>query len=331
MDGLTRLAGFIPIRIHPVAQSLAVDWCHIGGQRFTDPFFRGTVESALRQPFNLAFRPDTPIETLEALAHESPGIAPTAFVFHASRCGSTLLARMLMSLATHVVVSEPTLLEPILHPPANAPALSRERRVALLRALLSALGQPRAGGETRFVVKFDAWNILDLPLVREAFPSVPWIFVYREPIEIAVSQWRAPGMHVVPGMLGPVAALVPPDATHRMPREEYIARVIGRILEAGAAHCAGSGGIPIRYDELPDAVLATLAATLGVDSGTVDRAAIAEIVAQDAKTPQLPFTPDTARKRSEASPALRDAVQRHADAPYRALEALRAGRRSAAR
>jgi hypothetical protein len=328
---VTRLAGFVPIRVYPKNGALAVDWCHLGTRRFSDPFFRGTVETALLEPFNQAFRPETPIEALEDFARESPGIAPTAFVFHASRCGSTLLARMLMTLPGHVVVSEPTMLEALLHPTAHVPPIGRERRIALLRALFSALAQPRSGGETRFVVKLDAWNIVALPLIRAAFPGVPWLYLYRDPVEIAISQWRAPGAHVVPGILGPAAALVPPDAARTMPREEFIARVIGRFLEAGALHCAADGGHPVHYEEVTSALETPLASTLGVDPGAVDRDALAAVLAQDAKTPQLPFTADSDRKRNDVSPALRDAVLRHADAPYRAREALRARRAGAAR
>ena len=324
MAGLSRLDGWVPIRVFPQGRSLAVDWCHFGSRRFDRPFFRDTIESALRLPFNRAFRQQTPIEDLVTQARERPGIAPTAFVFHASRCGSTLIARMLMSLATHVVVSEPTMLDFALHANPTLPQIDDETRRQWLRALVSALAQPRSGTETRFIVKFDAWNIVDLPLIRQAFPATPWIFLYRDPVEIAASQVRQPSAHVVPGMLSPAASLVPMAAARGMPREEYIARVIGRILEAGALHCAAAGGRPVNYDELPAAVSGALAATLGVDSDATTLAAMGEVTGQDAKTPQLPFEHDSARKQREASAALRAAVEKHAMPHFRALETMRA-------
>lgn len=324
MAGLSRLDGWVPIRVFPRGRSLAVDWCHFGKRRFVLPFFRDTIESALQLPFNRAFRQQTPIEELVALARERPGIAPTAFVFHASRCGSTLIARMLMSLPTHIVVSEPTMLDFVLHPAPMLPPVDDEIRREWLRALVSALAQPRSGTETRFVVKFDAWNIVDLPLIRSVFPTTPWIFLYRDPIEIAASQWRQPGAHVVPGMLSPAASLVPMDVARQMPREEYVARVIGRILEAGAEHCASAGGRPVHYDELPEAVVGALAATLGLDVDAATVPKMREVTAQDAKTPQLPFEPDSVRKQREASAALRAAVEAHAMPHYHALEAMRA-------
>ena len=52
------------------------------------------------------------------------------------------------------------------------------------------------------MIKLDAWNIGELPLLRECFPDTPWLFLYRDPLEIAVSHLRRPGMHMVPGMIG---------------------------------------------------------------------------------------------------------------------------------
>ncbi len=325
MAGVSRFDGWVPIRVFPGGQSLMVDWCHLGPRRFELPFFRDTIDSALKLPFNRAFRRQTPIEALVALARERPGIAPTAFVFHASRCGSTLMTQMLTSLETHVVVSEPTMLDLLLNRSPALPDFDGGVRVTWLRALVSALAQPRTGAEARFIVKFDAWNVVNLPLIRRAFPDTPWIFLYRDPVEIAASQWRRPGMHLVPGMLNPAAALVPLEAALRMPREEYVARTLGRILEAGALHCtAMAGGRPVNYDELPAIVSGTLATTFGIDTDAFSLQEMRPATRRDAKAPRFPFEPDSARKQREASTALRAAVEAHAMPHYRALEALRA-------
>ena len=63
-----------------------------------------------------------------------------------------------------------------------------EQRIEWLRGVVSALGQPRLGTEKHLFIKFDAWKVLDLPLIRRAFPAVPWIFLYRDPVEVLTSQ-----------------------------------------------------------------------------------------------------------------------------------------------
>src|SRR5207249_1157357 len=127
-----------------------------------------------------------------------PGIDPTAFIFHGSRCGSTLLAQMAEALPRTIVISEAPPVDQILR--ASAPA---ERRLDWFRALLSVLGQPRRGDERHLFVKFDAWHVFDLPLVQQAFPGVPCVFLYREPSAVMASQMRMPGIQTLPGMLDP--------------------------------------------------------------------------------------------------------------------------------
>jgi hypothetical protein len=52
--------------------------------------------------------------------------------------------------------------------------------------MVAALGQARAG-ETRLFLKLDCWHMRDLPLFRRAFPNTPWVFLYRDPVEVLVS------------------------------------------------------------------------------------------------------------------------------------------------
>src|SRR5215208_1425097 len=109
-----RLAGWVPIRLYREQSSAFVDWCYPGERRFTDPFFDQTVEQCLRHPFNLLFRHQTPIETLGQRHESHPGLPPAGFIFHLSRCGSTLITQMLAALAKNVVISEAAPIDSVL-------------------------------------------------------------------------------------------------------------------------------------------------------------------------------------------------------------------------
>jgi hypothetical protein len=85
---------WMPIRVYSRDSSDLVDWCFMNDERFTHPFFTDTIRTRMREPFNLIFRHQTPIETLREIVGEDV-IAPTGFIFHMSRCGSTLVAQML--------------------------------------------------------------------------------------------------------------------------------------------------------------------------------------------------------------------------------------------
>lgn len=304
------LEGWLPIRVWQEVGQWQVDWCWFGDTRLHQPFFRDAVEDALRLPFNQAFRRKTALSTLVDWQACSPGLAPSAFIFHASRCGSTLISQMLAQLDNHVVISEPPPLDALLR--SDLPAV--ERRAAI-KGLLSAYGQRRLGVEQRLVIKLDAWNIGELPLLRECFPETPWLFLYRDPLEIAVSHLRRPGMHMVPGMIG---ASVLDEEFAFSSREDYIARRLGRLLASGLAQCLAFGGLAVNYSELPQAMAGRLATFFALD--IEQRRQVFTAVGQHAKQPSQVFVGDSDDKRREASVLLRERVEHWAREPYEALE-----------
>ncbi|WP_454563418.1 sulfotransferase family protein [Pseudomonas sp. AIG] len=305
--------GWLPIRVWPVDGQWQVDWCWFDDTPLHQPFFRDAVEDALRLPFNQAFRRQTPLTALSAWQAQSPGLVPSAFVLHASRCGSTLISQMLARLDDHIVVSEPPPLDALLR--SDLPA--GERRAAII-GLLSAYGQPRRGVEKRLVIKLDAWNIGEWPLLQNCFADTPWLFLYRDPLEIAVSHLRRPGMHMVPGMLG---ECVLEDGLPFEGREDFIARRLGRLLAAGVKHCRDSGGLPVNYSELPKAMAGRLARFFRLNDEQCKQVFAATV--QHAKQPSQAFIADGEDKRREASALLRMHVQNYTRAPYEALEKLR--------
>lgn len=305
------LSGWLPIRIWQQVDEWRVDWCWFGERRLTQPFFRDAVDDALRLPFNQAFRRETALSVLSEW--RLPAVAPTGFIYHASRCGSTLISQMLAQLDDHIVVSEPPPLDTLLRadlPPAE--------RGTALRGLLAAYGQFRVTGERALVVKLDAWSIEQLPLLRDFFPDTPWLFVYRDPLEIAVSHMRRAGMHMVPGMLGHCAVNADID-THS--REEFIARRLARILVHGHEYCRDFAGLPVNYSELPAAMDGRLAAFFGLDGHARQR--VFDSVGQHAKQPSQTFVADSHDKHREASDLLKQRVRFWAEKPFQALERLR--------
>lgn len=304
------LEGWLPIRVWQQVGEWQVDWCWFGDSPLHQPFFRDAVDDALRLPFNQAFRRQTPLAMLGDWQVSRPGLAPSAFIFHASRCGSTLISQMLARLDNHIVISEPPPLDALLR--SSLPAAARR---AAIEGLLSAYGQRRRGVEQRMVIKLDAWNIAELPLLRECFPDTPWLFVYRDPLEIAVSHLRRAGMHMVPGMIGASGL---DDGLPVGSREDYVARRVGRLLALGLAQCREFGGVAVNYSELPGAMAGRLAGFFGLDD--VQRKQVFAAVGQHAKQSSEVFVGDSDDKRREASALLRERVECWAREPYETLE-----------
>jgi hypothetical protein len=296
----TSLDGWTPIRVHWRDEPV-VEWCWTSDLVFSDPFFVQTIERALRLPYSLLFRRETPLDALDEL---EPGLEPSGFVMHVSRCGSTLVSQMLASVPQHLVLSEPVPVDHIL-----SVASPEAARVSWLRGMISALGRRRRGDERGYIVKLDAWHACHLATVRRAFPEVPWLFLFREPVEVLASQLRHRGAQMVPGALDPALFGLDREAIVRMPQEEYCARVLAAICRSALEHRDGRA-LFVDYRELPDAVLERVLDAFGLDCDAAERTTMEDVARYDAKNPFLPFPGIDAAGNREVSPALREAADR---------------------
>ena len=318
-------AGWLPIRLFVRDETVWVDWCYRGDAALRAPFFQDDAQCLVQLPFNQAFRRYTPMAELVAWANQSvgkPRVAPLkAFVAHVSRCGSTLISQMLARQCTHVVMAEPPMLDMLIDIRYRLPAISREQQIEWLRALVFALGQTPAH-EQHLVIKLDAWHIIEHKVISEAFPEVPWIFLYRDPVEVAVSQLAQRASYMVPGMVSAIGRLVDEQVMPGVSTESYIAAVLGKCFEAGARVCERGGALAVNYRSLPSALWTTLADVLGVGDDAETIASLQTSAGRDAKTPQMTFEPDSANKQIAASTALREAVTASCGGAYARLQAL---------
>jgi hypothetical protein len=311
---LPELPAWIPARVRADA---TVEWCEVGNAAFTDPFLGDTIERA-KGASGLVV---TPFDVLLAEAAAHPGIAPSGFIFHCSRCGSTLVSQLARALPGTVVLSEAPAIDDVLRS-----GWAHDRKVAALRGVVTALGQPRAPEDRHLFIKFDAWHVLDVALVQEAFPRVPCLFVYRNPAEVIASQMRMPGQYLLPGALDPrIAGLASVDEVMTAGREGYCARVLGRLLTA-AAELARDGRLDLMsYAQCPDAAIDRVLAWTGRQANEIDRRRLLELASFDAKTPNVPFAASRDPLRQPSGVA-RAAAAAFADAPFATLDQLNRAR-----
>jgi hypothetical protein len=280
------LAGWSPVALRTGPGVPSVEWCYTAGVGFDDPFFEQTVERCLRDLLRLLFLRQTSLETLVEAAGGLDSIEPSGFVFHMSRCGSTLAAQMLAATGTTLVVSEAEPLETIAGSAGWMPSV--EDRVACLRAMVAALGQRRTPAQRHLVVKFDAWSVFDLPLILRAFPGVPWAFMFRDPAEVLSSQMRQRGSRLIPGVLPESVTGISAEHALAMPPEEFCAAVLTGICEAALEH-ADDRVLFVDYEELPEAVPDVLASWFGIPPAPGERSRMLDRAGADAKAPSLPF------------------------------------------
>lgn len=115
-------------------------------------------------------------------------------VFHESRCGSTLAANTMVALdpISNRVYSESG-------PPATAMRIcgedysdcTREASSNLLKDVIYLMSRNDYMEENLFF-KFQSVTSRTMESFRLAFPTTPWIFLYRKPIEVMMSQLNVP-------------------------------------------------------------------------------------------------------------------------------------------
>jgi hypothetical protein len=292
-----------PAQIRWTRSGPLVDWCQLGDLRFTDPFFEHTIERAMAHPFNQLFRRTTPLAAMVAPA--TLELKPAGLIFHMSRCGSTLASGMLAAPPQNVVLSEPGPLDQILRARSRLPGLTDAQLTALLRGMTAALGRRRHPEERDLFIKFEAWHLLRFPLIRRAFPDVPWIFLYRDPLEVLASIDMERPRQMMPGGIDDGLLGLDPASATAMTPGAYGARVLERICEAALAHGA-DGGRLIEYRQLPEAALGDMLAHFGLRYGADALAQMRELARFDAKRPGRPHADDSAQKRRDADAETRD-------------------------
>ncbi len=313
---LADLARWTPVRLDFSGPAPVVDWADLSAERFVEPFFDQTVARWASGP---RARPlvRTGLEALVALDGE-PSHEPVGMIFHLSRCGSTLVSRLLGTLPGVVVLAEPAPLNALLG--LDPDRVDEAALVSVARLVVRALGRCRHGDERRLVLKCTSWNIRRRAVLSAAFPETPWIWVQRDPARVLASLLAEP-----PGWLGLQAA--PRRAARRfgldaaavpaMARAEFAARALGAMLEAAATDPARR--LCIDHADLPAAVWKRVAAHLGLE---VDPPAIQRMIEESrfySKDPAPRVFAGDAPEHHPMTDTMREAAQRFAEPGYRAL------------
>lgn len=245
-DVLVSLRNWFPVTL----QGREIVWRHVP-DRFTASFFADTLQQqdpAQRYICRTGF---------DWLTRLEPALTPSAFIFHTSRCGSTLLAQLLSILSCCIVMSEPPVIDAFLRLHQMEPESSGGS--ANLRQLILALGQQRSPEETHFFIKLDSWHIQFLPILRAAFPDTPCWFLYREPDAILASHRRQRGPQMVPGMIASLAA----ETLEAGDLDGYCVKVLAGFFEAALANVEHLQ--LIHYRQLPDILWQDLLPRQGLD------------------------------------------------------------------
>ena len=120
---------------------------------------------------------------------------PKGFVFHESRCGSTLAANALAvtnpeSTRVYSESGPPILaLQSCgLHMNGAKSMCSIDQAALLFRDVIYMMGRTDNRMETNLFFKIQSIGTKTIDVFQKAFPTTPWIFVYRDPVHVMMSQ-----------------------------------------------------------------------------------------------------------------------------------------------
>ncbi len=262
---------WIPFDVMDVGTRKLVRWIHPGSQqRFLEPFFQQSIQALIAA--NAAQK----LAPLEQLADVAPRKAPAGFIFHVSRCGSTLASRSLAAVSRHIVIAEAGPINQLL----LMEGLDQRHKWQLVKGLIHALCGTAQG--TACIVKMSSWNLLFLEQIRALFPTTPWTFLYREPGEVLRSLTaEAPNWAGNPTL----ARLV---GTPHSAEGPLMLHALENMFRAPLAHIDRLA-LPLNYTQLPTAIM-DIASHFGLALDALEQQQVARAWQYDAKqSGQVPF------------------------------------------
>jgi hypothetical protein len=319
------LKGWLPVDAVVVDGRPGLWWMEMAGVDLVEPFFQQTVDKAKIEKRAELF---TEFDVLLQLEQQLDSLPPTGFIFHSSRCGSTLVANACRAITNSMVLSEANAIDKLIARFFTDADNSVKASLysVFLRGVVHALGQRRRGNERHLFIKFACTSFAQLDRITRIWPHVPWIFLYRDPVETIVSNVNDPPTWLTDDDWRVLASITraTPDEVAKMTIAERCARSLGSFYSR-AYDLANDRGLLLNYDQLSVPVISNVLKFFQVSPSSQEVEAITRVSGVYAKeiSGTRPFVADAAAKQKLASDLIRELAARWAEEPYQRLEQKR--------
>jgi hypothetical protein len=321
-DLITDFNGWLPVDAVVVDGRPGLLWMEMSGISLAEPFFQQTVERARQE--NRAER-FTEFDVLLQLEKELESVEPSGFIFHSSRCGSTLIANACRAISRSIVLSEANAIDKLIARFITDAdnEVKKSLYSVFLRGVVHALAQPRTQGVQHLFIKFACCSFAQIELIKRIWPSVPWLFLYRDPVETIVSNIKDVPPWLIDNdrrVLASITRTTPAEVAE-MSLEELCARTIGSLYST-AYNLADGNSMLVNYNELSVPVIARVLNFFHIDPSTEELETIARtsrVYSKEASGTRA-FVADVDAKQKLASDLIREMSERWASEAYRNLE-----------
>lgn len=303
-----------------------ISWCAPCGAA-TQAFLDQYIGHCQQQMLNQFVRPRTSLQALLSARFTSSAPTPAGFIFHLSRCGSTLISGCLAEIDSANVLSEPPVITELMLD-AN---LHHATQMAGVKQILHAqyLAMPN---QPQLIVKWNAWDLLRWNTIRAAWSEVPIVLLIRDPLEILASHERQAGRHMAgdPSM----AQFHPVFSAANLPAQsgdacfDLLARrvaVLRELLQHVQMAAADQRVMLVDYRDLNAQKMLQIARFFRMPVTTDSEARIGARMQFHSKDPAQKFQPDSIRKRESLSSQSRAYIQDQVYGLYQQLRDSAAG------
>lgn len=268
-------------------------------------------------------------------------IPPNAFVYHESRVGSTLVANSLAAFdpERNRVYSESS---PLINAMKacgflHGTGCDVAKSNAVIQDVVYMMGRTDDPDEDRLFFKIQSIGNTYNHNLRAAFPDTPWLFLYREPVQVMMSH-LPPGRRNMEGAVCLRTKRSPPQLLKELVKNrssdgrsykdislyEACAAHLAYLCESAITEHTKSGtGRMVNYAKLPDMLLDDIIPNyFGLPVGEPQRQRVFDVAKNYSKGRQNSKTwkDDTQIKEDAASPKVRSAATEFLAESYRTLE-----------
>ncbi|HEX6718857.1 MAG TPA: hypothetical protein VF088_17250 [Pyrinomonadaceae bacterium] len=324
---LRDLKGWLPVDAVVVNGRPGLRWMDMAGINLAEPFFQQTVARAKAE--NNRGELFTEFDVLLQLERVLDSVTPRGFIFHSSRCGSTLLANACRAVSNSIVLSEAPAIDKLIArfiTDAAEGGVKESLYSVFLRGVVHALGQRRNGNEEHLFIKFACCSFSQIERITRIWPDVPWLFLYRDPIETIVSNMTDVPPWLIDNDRRVLASItgVSSEAASVLSLEELCARTLGSLYST-AHRLATCNSMLLNYNQLSVPVIANVLSFFNVHPSTEEMDTIARGSGVYSKevSGTHEFIADAEAKQKRASDLVREMAATWAIEPYRLLEQKR--------